>query len=104
MPITLGEGEQQAIGMTEFLVVDARSAYNVILGRPSLYKFKAIVFVYHHAMKFPCKHEVGVLRGEQKAARSYYEVNCRQKRSREGEVMMMATVKWPTTKDRDEVR
>ena len=102
LPVTLGEGEQQATRMAEFLVMNTRRAYNVILGRPSLYKFKAIVSVYHHAMKFPCKHGVRVLRGGQKIARSCYEVSCRQKRSREGEVMM-ATEKWPTTKDRNEV-
>ena len=36
-----------------------------------------------------------MLRGEQKAAKSCYEVNCRQKKSREGEVTMMTTKKWP---------
>ena len=80
LPVTLGEGENQATMMMKFLVVDIRSAYNVILGRPTLYKFKAVVSVYHHAMKFPCKHGVGTLRGEQKVVRSYYEVSCRQKR------------------------
>ena len=52
-------------GMVEFLVVDTWNVYNVVLGRPSLYKFKVVVSVYHHVMKFPCKHGVGLLRGEQ---------------------------------------
>ena len=77
LPVTLGEGEHQATKMIEFLVVDAMSAYNVILGRPSLYKFKAVVSIYHHVLKFPCKNGVGTLRDEQRATRSCYEASCR---------------------------
>ena len=76
LTVTLREGEHQATKMIEFLVVDAMSAYNVILGRPSLYKFKAVVSIYHHVLKFPCKDGVGTVRGEQRAARSCYKVSC----------------------------
>ena len=103
LPVTLGEGKQQATKMTKFLVMDTRSAYNVILGRPSLYRFRAAVSVYHHVMKFPCKHGVGTLRGEQQAPRSCYEVSCHRKRDREGEVMMTATDQWSATEGRDKV-
>ena len=79
--------------MVEFLVVDTQSAYNVILGRPSLYKFKAMISVYHHMMKFPYKNEVGIMRGEQKATRSCYKVSFCYKRVREGDIMVVEALK-----------
>ena len=63
LPVILEEGEEQSMRMIEFLVVDTRSAYTVILGRPLLYKFKATISVYHHVVKFPCKYGMGILRG-----------------------------------------
>ena len=88
LPVTLGEGDQQSTKMVDLLVVDIPSVYNMILGRLSLYKFKAIILVYHHIMKFPSAGGVGAIKGEQQSARSCYEVACRTKRNRSETVMM----------------
>jgi hypothetical protein len=58
--------------MVKFLVVEGRSAYNVILGRPGLNDLGAITSTPHLCMKFPTSSGVGVVRGDQKAARMCY--------------------------------
>ena len=55
-----------------FLVVDYSSAYNAILGRPTLNLWKAVTSTYHLMIKFPTDYGVGELRGSQMAARECY--------------------------------
>ena len=55
-----------------FLVVDYLSAYNVILGRPTLNSWKAVTSTYRLMIKFPTDYGVGELRGDQVAARECY--------------------------------
>ena len=55
-----------------FLVVDCSSAYNAILGRPTLNSWKAVTSTYHLIIKFPTNYEVGELRGNQVAAHECY--------------------------------
>ncbi|XP_022880891.1 uncharacterized protein LOC111398189 [Olea europaea var. sylvestris] len=69
LPLTLGSGQKQVTEMTSFQVVRVLMAYNAILGRPLLNKIKAIVSTFHLAMKFPTSNGVGVVRGDQIAAR-----------------------------------
>ena len=52
-----------------FLVVDCSSAYNAILGRPTLNTWKAVISTYHLMIKFPIDYGVNELRGNQIAAR-----------------------------------
>ena len=70
--LTLGEPPCQATTTTRFLVVDAPSAYNMLLGRPSLNAIKAIPSAYHMIIKFPTMHGVGMVRGDQLVARECY--------------------------------
>ena len=51
--LTLGDPPCQATTRARFLVVDAPSAYNMLLGRPSLNAIKAIPSAYHMMIKFP---------------------------------------------------
>ena len=51
--LTLGDPPCQATTTVRFLVVDAPSAYNMLLGRPSLNARKAIPSAYHMMIKFP---------------------------------------------------
>ena len=55
-----------------FLVVDCLSAYNAILGQPTLNSWKAVISTYHLMIKFPTDYGVGELRGNQVAARECY--------------------------------
>ncbi|XP_073119968.1 uncharacterized protein [Henckelia pumila] len=84
LPLSLGSGEQRVTKMACFTVVDAPSSFNGILGRPALGDFRVVASTYHQKLKFPSGKEVGVVRGDQKAARLCYvnEVKVDAKRSR----------------------
>ena len=62
--LTLGEPPCQATTTARFLIVDASSAYNMLLGRPSLNAIKAIPSAYRMIIKFPTIHGVGMVRGD----------------------------------------
>ena len=59
--LTLGEPPCQATTTARFLMVDAPSAYNMLLGRPSLNAIKAIPSAYHMIIKFPTVNGVGTV-------------------------------------------
>uniref|UniRef100_A0A803P448 Uncharacterized protein n=1 Tax=Cannabis sativa TaxID=3483 RepID=A0A803P448_CANSA len=63
--------------MTTFLVVDRSLAYNVVLGRPSLFRLKAIILIYHLTIKFPTCGGVVTLKGDQDEARECYSMSLR---------------------------
>ena len=77
--LTLGEPPCQATTTARFLIVDAPSAYNMLLGRPSLNVVKAIPSAYHMIIKFPTVHGVGMVRGDQRVARECYTASMKQK-------------------------
>ena len=77
--LTLGEPPCQATTTTRFLIVDASSAYNMLLGRPSLNSIKAIPSAYHMMIKFPTESGVGMVRGDQRVARECYSASVKQK-------------------------
>ena len=70
--LTLGDPSCQATTTVRFLIVDAPSTYNVLLGRPSFNAIKAISSAYHTVIKFPTKNGVGMVRGDQRVARECY--------------------------------
>ena len=72
LPMTLGEYPRQSYVMTGFLVIDQPSAFNTVLGRPSLRELSAITSIYHLLMKFPTSYGVGEVRGDQQEARQCY--------------------------------
>ncbi|KAL0305108.1 UNVERIFIED_CONTAM: hypothetical protein Scaly_2996600 [Sesamum calycinum] len=53
LPLSLGSYPKRSTKMVKFLVVKAPSAYNIILGRPSLNLFRAIASTFHMKLKFP---------------------------------------------------
>ena len=67
--LTLGDPPCQATTIVRFIIVDAPSAYNVLLGRLSLNSIKAILSAYHMVIKFPTTNGVGMVRGDQRMAR-----------------------------------
>ena len=77
--LTLGEPPYQATTTTRFLIVDAPSTYNMLLGRPSLNAIKAIPSAYHMIIKFPTVNGVGTVRGDQRVARECYTASMKQK-------------------------
>ena len=77
--LTLGDPPCQATTTARFLVVDALSAYNMLLGRPSLNAIKAIPSAYHMMIKFPTVSGIGMVRGDQRVARECYSTSMKQK-------------------------
>ena len=77
--LTLGDPPCQATTTTRFLIVDAPSAYNILLVRPSLNAIKSIPSAYHMMIKFPTVNGVGMVRGDQQVARECYSASMKQK-------------------------
>ena len=77
--LTLGNPPFQAITTIKFLIVEAPSAYNMLLGKPSLNAIRVIPSTYHMVIKFPTENGVGMVRGNQRVARECYLVSMKQK-------------------------
>ncbi|XP_074588097.1 uncharacterized protein LOC141843999 [Curcuma longa] len=72
LPLSLGEEPLRRTRNVIFVVVDAPSSYNVILGRPALSAFQAVVSTFYQKIKFPVADQVGMVRGDQGTARGCY--------------------------------
>ena len=72
LSVMVGDYPQQITRNVTFLVVNCSSAYNAILGQPTLNLWKAVTSTYHLMIKFPTNYGVGELRGSQMAARECY--------------------------------
>ena len=77
--LTLGDPLCQAITTVRFLIIDAPSAYNMLLGRPSLNTIRVIPYAYHMVIKFPTANGVGMVQGDQRVARECYSTSMKQK-------------------------
>ena len=77
--LTLRDPPCQATTMVRFLIVDAPSAYNILLGRPSLNAIRAIPSAYHMVIKFPIANGVRMVRQDQRIARECYSASMKQK-------------------------
>ena len=72
LSVTAGEYPQQITREVTFLVVDCSSAYNAILGQPTLNSWKAVTLTYHLMIKFSTDYGEGELQGNQVTARECY--------------------------------
>ena len=77
--LTLGDPPCQVTTTIRFLLVDAPSAYNMLLGRPSLNTIWAIPSAYHMVIKFLIANGVGMVQGNQRVARECYSTSMKQK-------------------------
>jgi len=73
--VTAETHPRQKVIMVRFLVVDRPSAYNAIFGRTSLNELKAVTSTLNLSMKFPTEEGVGIVKGDQKKARHYYNLS-----------------------------
>ena len=76
--LTLGDPPCQATTTLRFLIVDAPSAYNMLLGRPSLNAIRVVPSASHMVIKFPTVNGVGMVRGNQHIARECYSASMKQ--------------------------
>ncbi|KAL0416238.1 UNVERIFIED_CONTAM: hypothetical protein Slati_3455700 [Sesamum latifolium] len=72
LPLTMGRRTMRKTCLLKFLVVDVPSAYNVILGRPTLNTFQAVVSTYHMKIKFSTPGGVGEVQGDPLQSRECY--------------------------------
>ncbi|KAL0386198.1 UNVERIFIED_CONTAM: Transposon Ty3-G Gag-Pol polyprotein [Sesamum radiatum] len=70
--LTVGRGTTRKTCLLKLLVVDVPSAYNAILGRPTLNRFQAVVSTYHMKIKFPTPGGVGEVQGDPLQSRKCY--------------------------------
>ena len=76
--LTLGDPPCQATTTVRFLIVEASSAYNMLLGWPSLNAIRVVPSAYHMVIKFPTANGVGMVRGNQRIARECYLASMKQ--------------------------
>ncbi|XP_075665364.1 uncharacterized protein LOC142635029 [Castanea sativa] len=69
LKVTIGAYPKQQTRHLDFLVVDCPSSYNVIIGRPTLNRWKAATSTYCSKIKFPTEDGVGKVKGDQVLAR-----------------------------------
>ena len=70
--VTVGEHPRTSTVLTNFLLVNALSAINGIIGRPLLKALKAATLIYHVTMKFPTAEGTCEVRGDQYDSRECY--------------------------------
>ena len=70
--ITLPISVKDKVQMTELMVVDAPSSYNMIVGRPWLHSMKAVPSTYHQKLKYTTASGVDEIPGDQAVARVCY--------------------------------
>ena len=72
LTVTVGSYPLQVTNKHNFLVVDSPSSYNVIIGRPTLNRWKVATSIYYLKVKFPIEQRVGEIRGDQVLAMECY--------------------------------
>ncbi|KAL0373493.1 UNVERIFIED_CONTAM: Retrovirus-related Pol polyprotein from transposon gypsy [Sesamum radiatum] len=84
LPLSLGSYPKRSSKMVKFLIVNAPSAYNIILGRLSLNIFRAIASTYHMKLKFQLRR-CGRATGGERMARECYANTLKRSREKLGE-------------------
>jgi len=78
---TFTDGEASRTESIWYLVVNANSAYNILLGRPTLNRLNAVASTRHMKMKLPdLSGKVIVIKSDQEEARKCYENSLKTKR------------------------
>uniref|UniRef100_A0A803P0U9 Uncharacterized protein n=1 Tax=Cannabis sativa TaxID=3483 RepID=A0A803P0U9_CANSA len=74
LPLTVGENPTARTLMAWFVLINVPSAFNSMIGRPTLYDLKAVTSIYHLCLKIPTRHRVGCLRGDQQSTHNCYNL------------------------------
>jgi len=78
---TFTDGEASRTESIRYLVVNANSAYNILLGRPALNRLNVVASTRHMKMKLPdLSGKVIVIKSDQEEARKCYENSQKTKR------------------------
>ena len=72
LPITVGLKPFEKTVMLDFVVVEEKSPYQIILGRPFMRVSQCVISTRYLALKYRVNGVVGVVKGDQRMARNYY--------------------------------
>jgi len=76
LPVRFGDKTKSKSLEVDFLIVDVPTAYNVILGRPTLYKVKAVIASYILQLQFEADNDIiGEMLGDQRTVSECYLVS-----------------------------
>ena len=78
LPITIGNSSTEKTMILDFVVVDEEGPYQMILSRPFLRMSKSVLSNHYLALKYRVNEVVGVVRGDQRIARSCYSTTTRE--------------------------
>ena len=79
--MTFTDGTMLLTESIRYLVVNADSPYNILLGRPALNRLRAVASTHHMKMKLPdLSDKVIVIKSDQEEARKCYENSLKTKR------------------------
>ena len=73
LTVTVGAYPKQLTRQLDFLVVDCPSSYHVIIGRPTLNRWKSATSTYCLKVKFPIENRVSEVKVDQVLARECYQ-------------------------------
>ena len=73
LTVTVGAYLKQLTRQLDFLVVDCPSSYHVIIGRPTLNRWKSATSTYCLKVKFPTENGVSEVKVDQVLARECYQ-------------------------------
>ena len=73
LTVIVGTYSRQLTRQLDFLEVDCPSSYNIIIGRPTLNRWKATTSTYCLKVKFPTDNGVGEVKGDQMLVRECYQ-------------------------------
>ena len=73
LTVMTGSHPFQVTNRHNFMVVDSPSSYNVIIGQPTLNRWKAATSTYYLKVKFPTEQGVGEIKGDQFLGRECYQ-------------------------------
>ncbi|RZS23336.1 hypothetical protein BHM03_00056241, partial [Ensete ventricosum] len=72
IPVTFGGEPRSKTLLVSFMVVKLSSAYNTIIGCPTLNRLRAVVSTYHRILKFSTRAGVGEVRSDPRESRQCY--------------------------------
>ena len=73
LSLTVGDSDRQATILVDFLIINCPSAYNIVMGRPTMNDLNLVILTKALAIKFLTLNRTGCIRGEQYSARHCYK-------------------------------
>ena len=72
LPITVGSKPFEKTVMLDFVVVEEKSPYQIILGRPFMRVSQCVISMHYLALKYRVNVVVSVVKGDQRMVRICY--------------------------------